>query len=244
VAGLRPEWDGRARVVAVLKAVASHRTSIKAWGVGAKFSLVGEMELFIVCGLQIPALRRLLMNGHIWKAGRAAAVVLAVCLILPMEARTAGQGMQKQPAPEMAKLKFLLGDWTYESVYEKSDMVPNGGKTKGTYKAVAGPGGFSQIVDFTEAAPEGEEIGHEVTVWDAKASVYKSYVFGNGFSGPVIQTGHWDGDKLVFDSEFGTMKLQSVQQANADGTVKISESYKTGDGDWKVIFTGVAKKVS
>jgi hypothetical protein len=184
------------------------------------------------------------MNGRTWKAARVGAAVLAVLMMLPMGARTAGQGMAKQPAPEMAKLKFLLGDWTYESTYEKSDMVPNGGKTKGTYKAVAGPGGFSQIVDFTEAAPEGEEIGHEVTVWDGKAGVYKTYVFGNEFSGPVIQTGHWDGDKLVFDSEFGTMKLESVQQANADGTVTIKESYKSGDGDWKVIFTGVAKKVS
>jgi len=189
-------------------------------------------------------LRGDLMNGRTWKAARVGAAVLAVCLILPTGTRTAGQGMAKQPAPEMAKLKFLLGDWTYESTYEKSDMVPNGGKTKGTYKAVAGPGGFSQIVDFTEAAPEGPEIGHEVTVWDGKAGAYKTYVFGNGFSGPVIQTGHWDGDKLVFDSEFGTMKLESVQQGNADGTVTIKESYKSGDGDWKVIFTGVAKKVS
>lgn len=190
----------------------------------------------MVGGVQFNDGRRPMMRVRV-----GAMVMLAV---LMMGRVAVPQGMAKAPAPEMAKLKFLLGDWTYESTYEKSDMTPNGGKTKGTYKAVAGPGGFSQIVDFTEAAPEGPEIGHEVIVWDAKAGAYKSYVFGNGFSGPVVQTGHWDGDKLVFDSEFGAMKLQSVQQANADGTVTIKESYKTGDGDWKVIFTGVAKKVS
>jgi Protein of unknown function (DUF1579) len=164
----------------------------------------------------------------------------------PTHATTMLQEMPK-PAPELAKLKFLEGKWTYESVYEKGDFYPNGAKTKGTYSTIAGPGGFSQIADFTEAAPEGEEAGHMVTNWDVKEHVYKSYVFGNAFPQCVIRTGHWDGDKLIFESEFdmGSMKmaLQSVTIANADGTVTIKESYKGADGAWKLISTGIAKKV-
>lgn len=165
---------------------------------------------------------------------------------LPERAATQPQEMPK-PAPELAKLKFLEGKWTYEAVYEKGDFYPNGAKTKGTYNTIAGPGGFSQIADFTEAAPEGEEAGHVVTNWDGKEHVYKSYVFGNAFPQCVIRTGHWDGDKLVFESEFdmGSMKmmLQSVTTANPDGTVTIKESYKGGDGAWKLISTSTAKHV-
>jgi hypothetical protein len=153
-----------------------------------------------------------------------------------------------KPSPEMAKLKFLQGKWTYESVYEKSDMNPNGATTKGTYATIEGPGGYSQIADFHEMAPEGEEIGHEVTNWDEANHVYKSYVFGNAFPQCVIRTGHWEDAKLIFESEFdqGKMKLglQSVTIANPDGTVTIQESFRTGDGPWKLLSTTHAKRAS
>jgi len=172
---------------------------------------------------------------------------LAVLIILLLAA-VATHAQLPKPSPEMAKLKFLQGAWTYESIYEKGAFYPNGATTKGTYAAIEGPGGFSQITDFHEMAPEGEEIGHEVTVWDEANHVYKSYVFGNAFPQCVMRTGHWDGDKLIFVTEFeqGKMKmsLQSVTTANPDGTVTIQESMQGADGAWKLLFTSHAKKVS
>jgi uncharacterized protein DUF1579 len=172
---------------------------------------------------------------------------LAVLALLSLAAAVAHAQMPK-PAPEMAKLKFLQGNWTYESTYEKGAFYPNGANTKGTYVAIEGPGGFSQIADFHEMAPEGEEIGHEVTNWDDANHVYKSYVFGNAFPQCVMRTGHWDGNKLIFVTDFeqGTMKmtLQSVTTANPDGTITIQESMRGADGSWKLLFTSHAKRAS
>jgi hypothetical protein len=172
--------------------------------------------------------------------------VLAAFMMLLLAAVPARAQMPK-PSPEMAKLKFLQGNWTYESIYEKGAFYPDGATTKGTYVAIAGPGGFSQISDFHEMAPEGEEIGHEVTIWDEADHVYKSYVFGNAFPQCVMRTGHWDGDKLIFVTEFTQgktkMSLQSVTIANPDGTVTIQESMQGADGTWKLLFTSHAKRV-
>jgi hypothetical protein len=179
---------------------------------------------------------------------RTSSIAALAALIVLSLATAAAHAQMPKPSPEMAKLKFLQGNWTYESIYEKGAFYPDGATTKGTYATIEGPGGFSQIADFHEMAPEGEEIGHEVTNWDEANHVYKSYVFGNAFPQCVMRTGHWDGDKLIFVTEFeqGKMKmtLQSETVANPDGTVTIKESMKGADGTYKLLFTSHAKKVS
>src|SRR5580704_10379527 len=73
------------------------------------------------------------------------------------------QAMQApQPGPEMQRLNFLIGSWDTVSEYEKSPMMPNGGKQNGWYKAQLGPGGFSVIADLEEDSPLGKDLGHEI----------------------------------------------------------------------------------
>src|SRR5580704_10880294 len=60
-----------------------------------------------------------------------------------------------KPGPEMDRIKFLIGRWNTDSEYEKTSMIPEGGKSMGWYEARLGPGGFSVIADFEENGPLG-----------------------------------------------------------------------------------------
>jgi hypothetical protein len=145
------------------------------------------------------------------------------------------------PGPEMDQLKFLRGYWHYISTYEKSSRYPNGGKGSGTYITTEGPGGFSQVAEFSGTSPDGREVGHEVTTWDPEEHVYKSYVFGSNFPGCMVRTGKWDGNTLIFDAdfEFGgvDVHLQSSTIANPDGTVTIVEKFARNGGELQTSLT-------
>jgi hypothetical protein len=177
-------------------------------------------------------------------------IAAALVLLLPAATQQAQEkapapGTQKGPAsspgPEMDQLKFLRGYWHYVSTYEKTSFYPNGGKGSGTYITTAGPGGFSQIAEFSGTSPDGREGGHEVTTWDPEDNVYKSYVFGNNFSGCIVRTGRWEGTTLIFDADFvldgANLHLQSATTANPDGSITIVEKFGTDDGPLQTTLT-------
>jgi hypothetical protein len=77
-----------------------------------------------------------------------------------------------KPGPEMEKLSFLLGVWEAADIYEKTAINPNGGEGSGSYKTIAGPGGFSVLTDYQYKAPHGESSGHQVLTWEQKLGSY------------------------------------------------------------------------
>ena len=177
-------------------------------------------------------------------------IVAGIIFLLPAtqpgaQEKAAAAGNQKEavatPGPEMDQLKFLRGYWHYVSTYEKSLFHPEGGKGSGSYITTEGPGGFSQIAEFSGTSPDGREVGHEVTTWDPEEHAYKSYVFGNNFPGCIVRTGKWDGNTLIFDADFYfngvDVHLQSSTTANADGTVTIVEKSATNDGELQPTLT-------
>ena len=128
----------------------------------------------------------------------ALAIALAgTALLGPARAQMA----PAKPGPEMEKLKFLVGHWTYTDTYEKSSFYPEGGVGTGVYDARPGPGGFSLILDFSEHTPMGEEIGHGILTWDPKENAYREYFAGNDFPGVYASTGHWEGETFVLMGE-------------------------------------------
>jgi Protein of unknown function (DUF1579) len=177
-------------------------------------------------------------------------IVTALIFLLPAatqqaQDKAAGTAAQKEPAPtpgpEMDQLKFLRGYWHYVSTYEKTSFYPNGGKGSGTYITTEGPGGFSQVAEFSGTSPDGREAGHEVTTWDPQEGAYKSYVFGNNFPGCIVRTGRWDGTTLIFDADFvlGEMKLhlQSSTTSNSDGSITIVEKFGADGGPLQPTLT-------
>jgi len=69
--------------------------------------------------------------------------------------------------------------------------------------------------------------------WDPKETAYKAYVFGDSFPAAVVETGQWEGDELVYRSEFsaGGMKF-ALRNATKflDGRKITSDEYSSANG--------------
>jgi len=149
-------------------------------------------------------------------------------------------------SPEMDRLKKLyLGTWDYSEIYEKTPFYPQGGTDTGIYTSELGPGGNSILNRFHSSGPLGEFDGLLVITWDPKENAYKSYVFGNEFPGCIVQTGTFEGDALVFRSEFaaeGTkLKVRNVTHPVSAGRI-ISEEYVTAEGSPEALMVRVEAK--
>lgn len=108
----------------------------------------------------------------------------------------------KPGAAEMKRLGFYPGEWTYTETY------PNGAVNHGTYTSKLGPGGNSLLNTFHSQGPVGDFEGMLVYTWDLAEGKYKAYVFGNDLPGALIETGEFEGEKLVLhgDSAAGRPK--------------------------------------
>jgi len=143
--------------------------------------------------------------------------------------KTAEQDAEQKASPEMDRLKKLyVGSWDYTETYTKTPFTPQGGSDTGVYTSEPGPGGNSIVNRFHSHGALGDFEGLLVMTWDPKEKAYKSYVFGNGFPGCVVQTGQFEGDVLVFRSEFAVegqkMKLRNVTRVSGVGKI-VSEQY-------------------
>jgi hypothetical protein len=138
--------------------------------------------------------------------------------------------MAKPGVAEMERLKFYLGEWDYTETYPKSAFYPHGGKNTGVYTSKLGPGGQSLINTFHSQGPVGDFEGLLVMTWDAREKAYKAYVFGNDFPGALVETGQFEGEALVYRSEFpvegATLKLRNSTRLVAPGKI-VSEEYST-----------------
>jgi hypothetical protein len=187
---------------------------------------------------------------------RTAAISFALVLSVPLWA-TLQEKTAEKPAPaaaqaakpgaaEMERVKFYLGEWDYTETYPKSAFSPNGGKNTGVYTSKLGPGGQSLVNTFHSQGPVGDFEGLLVMTWDAREKAYKAYVFGNDLAGALVETGQFEGDALVFRSEFpvegASIKLRNVTRVTGPGTL-VSEEYSAmKDAPEKLLVRVDAKK--
>jgi hypothetical protein len=148
-------------------------------------------------------------------------------------------------APEMQRLNFYLGDWDYTETYPKSAAFPDGATNTGVYTSKLGPGGNSLMNSFHSKGPAGEFEGLLVITWDPRENAYKSYVFGDGFPGALVETGQFEGDALVFRTEFAaggaTVKLRNATRVLSSGKL-VSEQYSARNGAPERLFVSVEAK--
>jgi hypothetical protein len=152
----------------------------------------------------------------------------------------------KLGAAEMARLKFYLGEWDYTETYPKSAFYPNGGKNTGVYTSKLGPGGNSLINTFHSQGPVGDFEELLIMTWDTKEKAYKAYVFGNEFPGALVETGQFEGNALVYRSEFpmegATLKLRNVTRIVAPGKMESDEYSAMKDAPETLLVHVEAKK--
>jgi hypothetical protein len=183
-------------------------------------------------------------------ATAACAVMLlagAIALAARQQSDAAKSAPPKPGAAEMERLKFYLGEWDYTETYPKSDFSPNGGKNTGVYTSKLGPGGNSLINTFHSQGPVGDFEGLLVMTWDAREKAYKAYVFGNDFPGALVETGQFEGDALVFRSEFslpggGTVKLRNSTKLVAPRKIETDEFSVMPDAPEKLLVHVEATK--
>jgi hypothetical protein len=160
--------------------------------------------------------------------------------------QTAGAAPVKTGTAEMERLKFYLGEWDYTETYPKSAFYPDGGKNTGVYTSKLGPGGNSLINTFHSQGPVGDFEGLLVMTWDAREKAYKAYAFGNGFPGALVETGQFEGDSLVFRSEFpiegATLKLRNTTRLVAPEKIESDEYSATTDTPETLLVHVEAKK--
>lgn len=128
----------------------------------------------------------------------------------------------KPGTAEMKRLDFYLGQWTYTETY------PKGGVNHGVYTSKPGPGGNSLLNTFHSQGPVGDFEGMLVYTWDLTEGKYKAYLFSGDFPGAVVETGEFEGEKLVFHGEIGAgsakIQLRNVTWM-ASPEKLISEAY-------------------
>ncbi len=147
------------------------------------------------------------------------------------------------PVPEMQRLsKLYVGKWEYTETYPKSAFAPNGGVNTGVYTSELGPGGNSIINRFHSKGPVGEFEGVMVMTWDPKEKAYRAYVFGDSFPAAVVETGQWEGDNLVYRSEFsaGGMKFVLRNSTKFLSDKKLtSDEYSSANGAPEMLLVHV-----
>jgi hypothetical protein len=141
-----------------------------------------------------------------------------------------GQAQEAKAKPgtaEMKRLGFYPGQWTYTETY------PNGAVNHGVYTSKLGPGGNSLLNTFHSQGPVGDFEGMLVYTWDLAEGKYKAYVFGGDFPGALVETGEFEGEKLVFHGELGAggakIQVRNVTWMASPGKL-ISEQYMSRAG--------------
>jgi hypothetical protein len=114
------------------------------------------------------------------------------------------------------------------------------------YTSKLGPGGNSLINTFHSQGPVGDFEGLIVMTWEPKEKAYKAYVFGDGFPGAIVETGQFEGDALVYRSEFpvegATLKLRNVTWLNTSGELESQEFFTTKNAPETLLVRVEAKK--
>ena len=157
----------------------------------------------------------------------------------------AGMAMPK-PAPEMKELRELIGTWNTNETFEASPMMPNGGSASGVNTVRLGPGGFSVLMEQRSKSSMGPFAGHGVMTWDPNEKGYKFYWTDSMGPGVVVETGHKEGDNLVFKGETPMMgKKIALKEVISDRT-PTSYTYTSymndGSGEKKVMTVKATKQ--
>jgi hypothetical protein len=139
----------------------------------------------------------------------------------------AQEAKAKPGAAEMKRLGFYPGEWTYTETYA------NGAVNHGTYTSKLGPGGNSLLNTFHSQGPVGDFEGMLVYTWDLNEEKYKAYVFGGDLPGALVETGEFEGEKLVLHGELGggaaKVQMRNVTWMASPGKL-ISETYMSRAG--------------
>ncbi len=136
-------------------------------------------------------------------------VLLLAALLLTIALSQAQEQKQEQaPAmprpkfgPELAKLSFLVGDFTTETAIQPNPMMPNGSTGKGRSTLKWGLDSMFLIIEETsQSALLGNYKGQGLLTYDRQEKQYVLSMFNNFGDHPVYK-GDFNGDTLVLETD-------------------------------------------
>jgi Protein of unknown function (DUF1579) len=159
----------------------------------------------------------------------------------------AGPSMPK-PSAEMKELRELMGTWTSDEKFEPSPFMPSGGTGAGTNTARLGPGGFTVLMEQRSKGAMGAFAGHGVLTWDPNEKAYK-FVWADSMApGVVIETGHKDGENLVFTGATTMMgkkiSLRDVWSDRSPTSYTLTSYMNDGSGEKQTMSIKFTKQES
>lgn len=139
----------------------------------------------------------------------------------------------------MDRLEFYLGEWEHTENYLKIATSPNDATNAGIYTSKLGPGGNSLVNTFHSQGPVGDFEGMLVLTWDLGEKAYKAYVFRNESLGAVVETGAFEGEALVYHTEFTfgskTLKSKNITRLLSAEKLESDIYVSTNDGPEKLL---------
>ena len=186
-------------------------------------------------------------SGRVFRLKMLGALVAAVLAIEAGVARgnqaassaSTPPAAEKPGAAEMKRISSLyVGNWSFKEISPKSGV-----RNTGVYTSKPGPGGNSLVNTSHSEGPAGEFEGMIVFTWDLAENKYKGYVFFDAFPGAIVETGAFEGEKLVFRGEFpsslGTkVQIRSATWLEPSGKL-VREEFLSRSGAQEILFLRV-----
>ena len=151
-----------------------------------------------------------------------------------------------KPAAEMKELRDMIGTWASDEKFEQTPFMPAGGTGSGTNTARLGPGGFTVLMEQRSKSTMGSFSGHGVFTWDPNEKAYK-FVWADSMTpGVVIETGHKEGENLVFKGETTMMgkkmALRDVMSDRSPASYTLTSYMNDGSGEKQMMTIKFTKQ--
>jgi hypothetical protein len=128
-----------------------------------------------------------------------------------------------------------MGTWASDEKFEPSPFMPAGGTGAGTNTVRLGPGGFTVLMEQRSKSAMGSFAGHGVMTWDPNEKAYKLVWADSMTPGVVIETGHKEGENLVFKGESTMMgkkmALRDVMSDRSPASYTLTSYMNDGSGE-------------
>ena len=157
-----------------------------------------------------------------------------------------GAPAMPKPAPEMKDLTDLVGTWTTDETAEQTPFMPAGTAT-GTNTVRLGPGRFTVLMDQRSKSSTGMSFyGHGLLTWDPNDKAYKMVWADSMSPGVLIETGHKEGDNMVFTGEITMagkkISTKDVISDRAPTSYTLTSYFNDGSGEKKAMTIKFTKQ--
>ncbi|MBS1724327.1 MAG: DUF1579 family protein [Armatimonadetes bacterium] len=150
-----------------------------------------------------------------------------------------GQELAAVPK-ELKDLSGLVGEWQGELAMTIPGMSDPIKMTSTVSVKVFGQ--YQETVYTMDAPGMGKFTGHQFLTWDENAKGYKSWNFDDQSPAPRMETGSWDGKKLVMSGEQGGMTSRVTFEPRGKDVVHFLLEMKQGDSFVKLGETDYKRK--